>query len=126
MYTTCINCGTKCRASELDFNSECLMCQFRFANKMKQAMKDIEKKHKSKSESYYSTIPLEIRQDFMKDAMNLYKIKFKNKNLLIDYLNDKYNLELTRNIFNNITHPSHLQKLGLSWKFELQKLKRIK
>lgn len=124
MYTTCMNCGAKCRPSELDCNSECLMCQFRFANKMKQVMKNVEKSNKSKSESYYSTIPLEIRQDFMNDAMRLYKIKFKNKNLLIDYLNDKYNLELTRNIFNNITHPSHLQKLGLSWKFELQKLKK--
>jgi len=126
MYTTCMNCGRKCKEYELDINSECWSCQFSFEGKMREIRKNTDLTNSNKAKSYYETIPSEYRMNLMRDAMNLYKVKFKNKNLLIDFLNEKYNESLTRNIFNNITSPRHLAKLGLSWKFELQKLKRIK
>lgn len=121
-YTTCMTCDTRCKPSELDINSECLMCQAKFGIRMKNVVKNMD--YGRTSQSYYSTIPIEHRPNLMNDAMNLYKIRFKNKDLLIDYLNKKYNLTLTRNIFNSITSPKHLEKLSLTWRFELQKTRR--
>jgi transcription elongation factor Elf1 len=125
-YTTCLNCGEKCAKHELDINSECWMCQARFENKMKKVVKNVDYDNKGKAESYYDTLSSKVRRDMLNDAMRYYKVKYKNKTLLIDFLNEKYDLNMTRNIFNNITKPENLKKLGLSWKFELQKLSRIK
>lgn len=124
MYTTCLECGKECRTYELDVNSECWMCQARFENKMRKVMKNVDKT--VKSVSYFDFLSSKLQKTLMNEVVNLYKIEFKNKTLLKDHLNEKYQLKLTTNVFNRMTSPEHLAKFGLNWKFELQKLSRIK
>jgi len=75
---------------------------------------------------YFETIDKKLRNKIMQDVVDLYKIEIKNKRTLIEYLNEKYNIKLTTNVFSRITSLEHLASYGLSWKFELQKLKRVK
>ena len=126
MYTTCLECGKECRTYELDVNSECWMCQAKFENKMKKVQKDTDYKNRNKSSSYFSQIPIKCREAIMHDVVNLYKVKIKNRKLLIEYVNKKYNVRITDNIFSRMTSPQNLRDMGLSWKFELQKLSRTK
>jgi len=127
-YTTCLKCGSRCKEKELDINLECWHCQYHFERKMVALRKitDTSSSGNGKKMPYFETIDKKLRNKIMQDVVDLYKIEIKNKRTLIEYLNEKYNIKLTTNVFSRITSLEHLASYGLSWKFELQKLKRVK
>ena len=113
--TTCLRCNKACDSYELDFKYECRSCQRIFLDKMK-----VKKGRGTtkKSPTFASDINSHLHLSILRTAVKVYKIKFRGKDKMVDYINDLHDTSLTTHVFSKLISPSNLKKYNLEWDYK--------
>lgn len=82
---------------------------------MKKVQKDTENSNKIEEGAFMDRIPNRLIYPILKEASELYKIEFRGKAGLVDYLNEKYDTTLTSHILTRLSEL--MPDYGLTWKY---------
>lgn len=119
-YGVCIRNTKDCIEGELDEIYYCEICQAKFVNKMR-SISESNNQTPHENKRLLNSIPFELREEILVDAVNKYRISIKSKDELRKHLIEKYKYPLPVATFNDLTSDLNLKKYNLKWKYKEEK-----